>query len=207
MGAYFSIRGFTFCCEGLNYVEINSIFVVENQLFNVFLKPNTMKKILTMVLLTAMVLIACEKDGTQATDQKHRFNRVIVLPEEGKTGNSEVILALCVGHDGKTCKGCVWEDGMYVHVNCVGEGNLCQKMAAVQLQQIETDVIATTTDTFDLTSEDFFLMPDRSLSYKDEKGNDIFLNIPEQMVYRNRTTQQFTFTGLFFSESAAYSNN
>ena len=101
----------------------------------------------------------------------------------------------------------MWEDGKYVHVNCVGEGNLCQKMAAVQLQQIETDVIATTTDTFDLTSEDFFLMPDRSLSYKDEKGNDIFLNIPEQMVYRNRTTQQFTFTGLFFSESAAYSNN
>jgi hypothetical protein len=50
-------------------------------------------------------------------------------------------------------------------------------------------------------------MPDRSLSYTDAGNNRIFLNIPEQMMYRDETTQQFTFTGLFFSETAAYSNN
>jgi hypothetical protein len=70
-----------------------------------------------------------------------------------------------------------------------------------------TAITATTTDTFDLTSEDFFLMPDRSLDYVDEKGSHIFLNIPEQVVYRDTATLQFTFTGLFFSEIAAYSNN
>ena len=37
-------------------------------------------------------------------------------------------------------------------------------------------------------------MPDRSLNYTDEKGNRIFLNIPGQMVYRDTTTMQFTFT-------------
>ena len=90
----------------------------------------------------------------------------------------------------------------------MGAGDECAYTFAVQLQQIGTAVTATTTDTFDLTSEDFFLMPDRSLYYgKDEKGNDIFLNIPEQMVYRDTATLQFTFTGLFFSETAAYSNN
>lgn len=78
--------------------------------------------------------------------------------------------------------------------------------ATVQLQQIGTAVTATTADTFDLTSEDFFLVPDRSLNYTDEKNNRIFLNIPEQMVYRDTATLQFTFTGLFFSETAAYSN-
>ena len=31
--------------------------------------------------------------------------------------------------------------------------------------------------------------------------------IPEQMVYRDTSSLQFTFTGLFFSETAAYSNN
>ena len=50
-------------------------------------------------------------------------------------------------------------------------------------------------------------MPDRSLEYVDEKENRIFLNIPAQMVYRDTATLQFTFTGLFFSEIAAYSNN
>ena len=63
------------------------------------------------------------------------------------------------------------------------------------------------TDTFGLTSADFFLMPDRSLSYTDENNNRIFLNIPEQLLFRDSTTQQFTFTGLFFSDGPVYDNN
>ena len=98
-------------------------------------------------------------------------------------------------------------NGHVFHIDCMGNGNYCAAIATVQLQQIGTAVTATTTDTFDLTSEDFFLMPDRSLNYTDEKGRRIFLNIPEQMVYRDTATLQFTFTGLSFSETAAYSNN
>ena len=75
------------------------------------------------------------------------------------------------------------------------------------LDTVGTDVIATTTDTFGLTTEDFFLMPDRSLNYTDENNNRIFLNIPEQLLFRDSTTQQFTFTGLFFSDGPVYSND
>ena len=89
----------------------------------------------------------------------------------------------------------------------MGDGTYCSIVAAVNLQQTGMTFTATTTDTFDLTSEDFFLMPDRSLNYTDEKGNRIFLNIPAQLVYRDSTTRQFTFTGLFYSERAAYNNN
>ena len=89
----------------------------------------------------------------------------------------------------------------------MGYGNVCRQLTSVALQQVGTAITATTTDTFDLTSEDFFLMPDRSLDYVDEKGSHIFLNIPEQMVYRDTATLQFTFTGLFFSDRAAYNNN
>jgi hypothetical protein len=89
----------------------------------------------------------------------------------------------------------------------MGYGHFCAFTASVQLQQTGTAVTATTTDTFGLTSLDFFLMPNRSLDYEDEKGNHIFLNIPGQMVYRDTATLQFTFTGLFFSERAAYSND
>ncbi len=34
-----------------------------------------------------------------------------------------------------------------------------------------------------------------------------YLNIPAQLVYRDPATLQFTFTGLFFSNTAAYANN
>ena len=66
---------------------------------------------------------------------------------------------------------------------------------------------ASTLDTFGLTTDDFFNMPDRSLSYTDENNNRVYLNIPAQLVFRDTATQQFTFTGLFFSETPEYTND
>lgn len=166
-----------------------------------------MKKALTLTLIAALLLYACEKEDTQTVTHEQSLNRVIALPDDGKTGNSTALLAMAIGHRSNDCKGCIMMNGHVFHIDCMGNGNYCATIAAVQLQQIGTDVTATTTDTFDLTSEDFFLMPDRSLNYTDEKGRRIFLNIPGQMVYRDTATLQFTFTGLFFSETAAYSNN
>ena len=94
--------------------------------------------------------------------------------------------------------------GKLYHVECQGPGRKCAVATSVSIAQVGPAVTATTTDTFGLTSLDFFLMPDRSLDYEDEKGNHIFLNIPGQMVYRDTATQQFTFTGLSFSNTALY---
>ena len=89
----------------------------------------------------------------------------------------------------------------------MGDGNYCATTAAVQFQINGPVFSATTTDTFDLTTENFFLMPNRSLDYTDDKNNHYYLNIPAQMVYRDTATLQFTFTGLFFSNSPAYEND
>lgn len=165
-----------------------------------------MKKVLTLTLFSALLLGACEKEEKQTATYKQTRNRVITLSNDEKTGSSTYLLTLGLGHSGKDCNSCVMVRGHLIHVNCMGTGDDCLTTATVQLQQIGTAVTATTADTFDLTSEDFFLVPDRSLNYTDEKNNRIFLNIPEQMVYRDTATLQFTFTGLFFSETAAYSN-
>ena len=165
-----------------------------------------MKKVMTMALLAILILGACEKEDTQTATRQQKHNRVVALPSDGKTGDS-FLLQMCIGHDGKYCNGCVMYNGRLVHANCMGEGNYCATSAAVQFQINGPIFSATTTDTFDLTSEDFFLMPDRSLDYMDDKGNPIYLNIPAQMVYRDSTTLQFTFTGLFFSTSPAYEND
>ena len=159
-----------------------------------------------MALLAVLILGACEKENTKNAVHQQSRNRVILSSEYGKTGNS-IILMMDIGHDGKTCTGCVLQGGQLIHKNCMGHGNYCATSAAVQFQINGPVFSATTTDTFDLTSEDFFLMPDRSLDYMDDKGNPIYLNIPAQLVYRDSTTLQFTFTGLFFSEAAAYEND
>jgi hypothetical protein len=89
----------------------------------------------------------------------------------------------------------------------MGYGHVCIKSAAVTLVQVGTAITATTTDTFGLTTDDFFNMPDRSLNYTDENNNRVYLNIPEQLVYRDSVTKQFTFTGLFFTTVPEYTND
>ena len=165
-----------------------------------------MKKVLTMALIATLLFGACEKENSKNAAHQQSRNRVILTSEYGKTGNS-VVLMMNIGHDGKTRNGCVLQGGQLIHKNCMGHGNYCATSAAVQLQQAGATINATTTDTFDLTTENFFLMPNRSLDYVDEKNNHYYLNIPGQMVYRDTATLQFTFTGLYFSEGPAYEND
>ena len=167
-----------------------------------------MKKILTMALFATILFSACEKENSQKTSTHEQFhNRVITIPNDAKTGRSATLLAFEIGRSSKDCSGCVMIEGHIIHVNCMGNGNYCELVTSVQLQQAGATINATTTDTFDLTTENFFLMPNRSLDYVDEKNNHYYLNIPGQMVYRDTATLQFTFTGLFFSEAAAYEND
>lgn len=166
-----------------------------------------MKKTLSLTFLAAMMLFAaCERVNREVELYQPSLNRVVAIPSDRKTA-SITMFVLQIGHDGKNCPGCILNDGNLIHIDCMGDGHYCRLVSAVQLQQIGTTVTATTTDTFDLTTEDFFLMPDRSLNYTDENNKRIFLNIPRQMVYRDTATRQFTFTGLFFSTTATFNND
>ena len=109
-------------------------------------------------------------------------NRVVCVQDESKTSNHSV-LWFYSGHDGKNCPGDVMLLGKPTHIECYGAGSKCYKAVSVNIvTNSNFETIAVTTDTFDLTSEDVFLMPDRSLDYVDENNNRIFLNIPEQLV-------------------------
>ena len=158
-----------------------------------------------IVMAVCMLLNTCaNKDAFSEFDDFH--NRVIPVESEAKTAT--YMLYYNIGHRYSDCQGkCVTIQGKDYHIDCMGYGNICVRTTNVTFQQVGTNIIATTTDTFGLTTEDFFLMPDRSLSYTDENNNRMYLNIPEQLVYRDSTTKQFTFTGLFFSDDAVYTND
>ena len=155
------------------------------------------------ILIIATLFSSCQKSHEMfAEDSCHK-----ITVSTDKTGSAYTITTRC-GHSGDKCPGCVTIAGKSYHVPCQGQGNVCLVNIGVSLNpQLDGTYTATTLDASELTSEDFFLMPDRSLNYTDEKGNRIFLNIPAQLVYRDSVTRQFTFTGLFYSNRAAYSNN
>ena len=157
-----------------------------------------------------MVVCACTAFSCTKSNDKDNlvFSNMVIQDLTDVKESGLYSLRVNVGHNSSDCKGaCIQINGTPTHVNCQGFGHCCQLLTSVSLAQTGTAITATTTDTFDLTSEDFFLMPDRSLDYVDEKGSHIFLNIPEQMVYRDTATLQFTFTGLFFSEGPSYEND
>ena len=166
-----------------------------------------MRKTTKILLLSLSVWImsftvtSCQKEDTPPIGKDR------VIPVEAGSKESGPVLVFYAGHDGNNCPGCVMLGGKLYHIECQGLGRKCAVSTSVSIAQTGTIVTATTTDTFGLTSEDFFLMPSRSLDYEDEKGNHLFLNIPGQMVYRDTATQQFTFTGLFYSSAAAYNND
>ena len=157
------------------------------------------------VLLVLLFLCSCQKSGSE---DPYVFPQHGLFADysEAKTAGNYIMYAK-VGHPSKDCPGCVMYFGRKVHRDCMGHGNYCNVTASIHIDTVGTYITATTTDTFGLTTEDFFLMPDRSLDYEDEKGSHLFLNIPGQMVYRDTATQQFTFMGLSFSSAAVYSNN
>jgi hypothetical protein len=152
------------------------------------------------------LLIGNTSCGHETISEQNRDDRVIPVMTDEKTV-SEYVFITNLGHDAKGCPGCILNHGKYIHINCQGRGNACRAAATVSLNQVGTTITATTVDTFGLTNLDFFLMPDRSLEYLDENNNLIFLNIPAQQVYRDSTTLQFTFTGLYITSSPAYSND
>ena len=166
-----------------------------------------MKKAIALSLLAALLLGACEKENPKKdVDFDLSPNSIVKLSNDATKESPSYLLSLSAGHDGSTCNGCVMIDGNAVHISCMGDGNLCTVEATVNLQQVSSAISITTTDTFNLTSENFFLMPNRSLDYIDEKGLHTYLNIPTQLAYRDTTTLQFTFTGLYFSSKPAYGN-
>lgn len=165
-----------------------------------------MKKAFALSLLAAILLGACEKEGHKTVVSEPSANSIVQLPNDGKKESSTFLLSMEVGHSGSNCNGCVMYSGQAVHFDCMGYGNLCTVSSTVHLQQVSNAISITTTDTFNLTSGNFFLMPNRSLDYMDDSGLHSYLNIPTQLVYRDTTTLQFTFTGLYFSSKPAYSN-
>lgn len=152
------------------------------------------------VLSLFFTVHSCRKDIHAIRNER----RLVPLGSGSKTAN-QYLMICAMGHNGTNCPGCMTINGKRVHIDCQGEGTACLKSSRVSLQyNMDSSLTVSTLDTFGLTDLDFLNMPAMSLSLEVGEGVYSYLNIPAQLVYRDTATQQFTFTGLSFSERALY---
>ena len=156
-------------------------------------------------ILLSLMAVSCQKKSDFPITPL-QTNYIVGTWNDAKT-TQECYIVTCMGHDAKNCNGCILVNGQLRHVNCQGHGNLCAVSSRLTLYPGGSSMYAVTTDTFGLTDQSFFNMPARSLYTEDEKGQPVYLNIPAQLVYRDSTTLQFTFTGLYYTESPDYTND
>lgn len=158
-----------------------------------------MKKTVSLVyvLIGFLIITLCNLSCKKGSSRD-------VLPETNCVNDQVFIMD--IGHDGKTCPGCIYMNGRLFHQDCQGSGNVCRVTSKMALYPGGGNMYAVTTDTFGLTDQNYFNMPARSLSALDERRKLVYLNVPAQLVYRDRNTLQFTLTGLYYSKKAAYRN-
>ena len=171
-----------------------------------------MKINITLVFMSAVIMMtACNKVDNNV-NLNPKPNNYATVGDSSSKEDGPVEITYTVGHDGSECNySCIVINGIPGHADCQGPGNAC--VVTIRLWPIggqpKGETFSAVVDTvWSLTTEDYFNMPDRSLTVLDAPSeNQAYLNIPAQLVYRDSVTHQFTFTGLFYSNTAAYSNH
>lgn len=169
------------------------------------------KKIVLFMVVAVLVVTACKKSSNTENCTHFPKNYAVMCQNSIKEGSDPIEITYAVGHTVEECNNsCITLYGVQGHVDCQGWGDAC--VVTIRIWPIGGETKGATfnalVDTvWSLTSEDFFLMPARSLTVMGTENNTTtYLNIPSQILFRDTTTQQFTFKGLFFSSTPAYNN-
>ena len=165
-----------------------------------------MRKKLFIISAAVLFFASCEKNNLHLTIENEH---VAELVSTNQKSLSYYNISTQVGHTAAGCNGCVTVDGQLVHINCQGAGNVCTISAYVCVAPVSGSLYtATTQDSTDLTSEEFFNMPARSLYLGQDPatGEHQWLNIPAQLSIRDSITRLFTFTGVHFTDYQEYKN-
>jgi len=171
-----------------------------------------MNKIQTIALAICILFCACGERNAEiqkSGDQLSQPLNYCELTRSNLESSGNCHFLMHIGHRAQGCNGCVLINGRYVHRDCMGIGSECTLSANVRLDEISDNLYsATTIDTLDLTDQQFFDMPDRSLCVQANlNGKSTWLNIPAQLVLRDSISRQFTLSGLFYTDYQYYSND
>jgi len=153
--------------------------------------------------LCFVLCFSCSKNENKETTELSMPNSAKLI--SNTKGKQVYGITISVGHPAAGCPGCVTYGGLTTHVDCQGTGSACQKTVILGISDSGgITYYGIVDDPDDLTYDDSFLMPDRSLYIIGSNGE--FLNIPEQMLYRDEETGTFIFYDIFFSDVQMFEN-
>ncbi len=184
-----------------------------------------------MAVSALFVVYSCNKEqdaDTKATGIKLQSEAVAkFIPNSTKevsveTGGSFVV-SFAVGHEASFCgNACLGITGNKYHAECQGYGIKCAKNASTSFTLLP-ELNKTTglynlanmnsfsvylTGQYDLTDEDSFYFPNRSLLVDINNGaqQQLWMNIPEQLLERD-IEGYFTLYEVYYTTSPVYQNN
>ena len=136
-----------------------------------------------VIIALSAIMLFCS--CTKKVQRNQYYSNVATILETSTKSYTDYNISTYCGHDRSLCKNsCITIYGVPTHIDCMGFGNLCTINFSIRTILVTSNnYTATTLDSTALTNEDFFNMPSRSLFVEyDEKNNEVWLNIPAQLV-------------------------
>ncbi|MDR2011391.1 MAG: hypothetical protein LBQ22_13005 [Bacteroidales bacterium] len=170
-----------------------------------------MKRKYPFLLLSLFIVFSCtKKENAQSTniDYEHRAIPIEINSKStsSHSGNGYLLITKS-GHLANGCSGCVKVGDYYMHVDCSGAGNACNLSAGIALYNANGNFYdAITIEENELTDNDIFVMPDRSLYVGEEDNQQVWLNIPGQLSVKDSESGQFVFNDVYFSNNKVFEN-
>lgn len=163
-----------------------------------------MKKYCILSIAVLLFISSCTKQASEINNL-YNENRIFHIDDNSKASAS--YFTVKIGHSASGCNGCIKIDGINMHVSCQGHGTECEAKASIAISQDSIGFYTIKTiNKYELTAENYFLMPDRSLFVEMNDKIEVWLNIPAQLSIRDSVSEQFTFHNLFYSNYAVYKN-
>jgi len=168
--------------------------------------------ILLVVLPLSLMFFSCNKSepissqntpsNTEIDDQNQNE---ATWTSSGQEKGATFSLKLTIGHTVQQCGGkCIKIFGDYGHIDCRGFGNICNFKVNANYLFFPNDNGGTLTldEVNELGDDLVFPFPNRSLKITNpQNNNDLWLNIPEQVLTRTNVAESFILLGVWFSEN------
>lgn len=165
------------------------------------------EKIGLITLMFTLVCFSCSKKEQMNDDFYQKWTNFAIPSDEMDDGKDKNYgLVITVGHEAAGCNGCVYGSGNWAHYDCYGSGTACTiNISGKMLSDSVNDNFFIFILDEEAISEDFYVIPDRSLYVDDGNSDDSWMNIPCQFVEKDEDGQ-LIFTGINFSKTPSYSN-
>ena len=176
-------------------------------------KPKTMLKKIAFYLTGISLALACACTREMPHEKTDKEQKPVESTAEwiewnNAKGGIVVQIGTRIGHTEENCDGSCTKDGRF-HKDCQGTGKECLTLGSLKMEPIIKSTLSNQAHTAlclypeDISDCETFSMPDRSFKIKNEEQ---WLNIPKQILERDKGTHCFIIKSITFTEKPLYTN-